>query len=248
MSHNQTLEGPAVRLFTHPNGPVPAPKWNLGLDLGERQDHSALAINDLEWQFLGRCYTTFAYKFVPILTVRSMERFPLSTGYQNIPLIIAERVRQINERQRQRTPHVPAKIELVVDAGGPGAPMVDILRAIAPNNLTVTPVMITTGTGESRLKGGFHGVPRRNLVTGLIQMIATGCLQCPAAMPNAAKWHNELLSLARTNTHPAESGEHDDLTLAAALAAWAATRDAPELSPASAKKKTIYGFVDKPIF
>ena len=248
MSPNQIIEGPAVRLFNHPNGPVPAPKWNLGLDLGERQDHSALVINDIEWQSLGRCYTTYAYKFAPILTVRSMERFPLSTGYQNIPLIIAERVRQINEHQSKRTPHVPAKIELVVDAGGPGTPVVEMLRAMAPENLTITPVMITSGTGESRLKGGYHGVPRRDLVTRLIQMIATGCLQCPASMPNALTWHNELLSLSRTNTHPGESGEHDDLTMAAALAAWAATREAPELSPAAATKKTKYGFIDKPIF
>jgi hypothetical protein len=248
MSQNQIFDGPAVRLFNHPYGPVPAPKWNLGLDLGERQDHSALAINDLEWKSLGRCYTTYGYKFAPILTVRSMERFPLSTGYQNIPLLIAERVRQINEHQRQRTPHVPANIELVVDAGGPGGPMVDMLRAMAPENLTITPVMITSGTGVTRLKGGYYGVPRRDLVTRLIQMIATGCLQCPAAMPNAAQWHNELLSLSRTNTHPGASGEHDDLTLAAALAAWAATRETPELSPAASTKKTIYGFIDKPIF
>ena len=248
MSKHQIFEGPAVRLFNQPYGPVPAPKWNLGLDLGERQDHSALVINDLEWQSLGRCYTTYAYKFAPILTVRSMERFPLSTGYQNIPLIIAERVRQIDEHQRQRTPHVPANIELVVDAGGPGGPMVDILRAMAPENLDIKPVIITSGTGVTRHKGGYQGVPRRDLVTRLIQMIATGCLQCPASMPNAVIWHNELLSLSRSNTHPGVSGEHDDLTLAAALAAWAATREAPELSPAASAKKTQYGFIDKPIF
>jgi hypothetical protein len=108
--------------------------------------------------------------------------------------------------------------------------------------------MITSGTGVTRLKGGYYGVPRRDLLTRLIQMIATGCLQCPAAMPNAAQWHNELLSLAGSSTHPSQSSEHDDLTLAAALAVWAATREAPELSPAAATKKTIYGFIDKPIF
>jgi len=67
-------------------------------------------------------------------------------------------------------------------------------------------------------------------------------------MPNPAQWHKELLSLAGASTRPSRSSEHDDLTLAAALAAWAATREAPELSPAASTKKTIYGFIDKPIF
>lgn len=246
MSFTNTIEGPATRLFPNPNARVPSPKWHLGLDLGERQDHSALVVLDTIWEQKGRCHETYGYKFAPVLTIRSMERFPLNTGYQNVPRIVGDRVRQIEERQR--TSYQPADIELIVDAGGPGGPMVDMLRATAPNNVKVLPVMITSGAAESSLSGGFHGVPRRDLITRLIQMMTSGCLQCPAAMPNATIWQNELLSLGGSNTHPGRASEHDDITVAAALAAWAAARSAPELNPATQAKRIKYGFIDKPLF
>ena len=244
--------GPAARRYLHPYGPVPAPVWYFGLDLGQRQDHSALAILHLLWTPLGRCAATHQYLFTPGLTVRSIERYPLNTSYEEIPRIVAARAGQINDRHRANNPHTNASIKLIIDAGGPGGPMVDHLRLVAPDYVAITPVMITAGSGETNLSGGFSGIPRRALVTRLIQMVANGCLHCPASLPGLNTWQAEMLSLSGCGAQSTKTGDHDDLTMAAALAAWAALGDARELAPGAdqspkSPRQTI-GFVDKPLF
>jgi hypothetical protein len=109
--------------------------------------------------------------------------------------------------------------------------------------------MITSGTGENQLSGGFAGIPRRALVTRLLQLITSGCLLCPKHLENLSLWVTEMLTLSGCGGPSNKAGEHDDLTMAAALAAWAAVNDARELAPGAAESapKTI-GFVDKPLF
>jgi hypothetical protein len=62
----------------------------------------------------------------------------------------------------------------------------------------------------------------------------------------------ELLSLSGCGTQSNKTGDHDDLTMAAALAAWAAVRDADELVPGAAQSRNApsrtVGFVNKPLF
>ena len=253
MQSHQHLAGPAPRRFVQPYGPVPAPVWYLGLDLGKRQDHSALVIFHLLWTPLDRCADTGDYLFTPPLTVRSIERFPLNTSYEDLPRIIAMRANQIGERHRTAHPHTAASIQLIIDAGGPGGPMVDRLRRIAPGNLAIKPVIITAGSAETQLPGGFSGIPRRALVTRLVQLVARGSLFCPAALPNVSAWMSELLGLSASGTRRNKSRGHDDLTMAAALAAWAAVKDAHELAPGTAPQckngpSSTFGLVDKRLF
>ncbi|MBL8241964.1 MAG: hypothetical protein JNM66_31355 [Bryobacterales bacterium] len=236
--------GPATRGFLLGNHPAPAPYTYLGLDLGQRQDHSALSVIDLAWTSLGRCAASYQYLFLPVLTVRSVERYPLNISYEEIPHIVRSRTQQIADRRRG------SGMELVIDAGGPGAPMVDHLRRIAPSNLLVSPVFITAGKAVSRLAGGYTGVPRRVLITQLVKMIAAGCLVCPASLPGMSTWRDEMLSLSGCGAHPEKTGSHDDLTLAIALAAWAAVRRNPELAPdaASSLARNRLGQIDWYLF
>jgi len=248
----QQQTGPASRRFLNQRGPVPAPEWYLGLDLGQRQDHSALSILHLQWNFLGRCAETYEYLFVPELMVRSVERYPLNTSYEEIPRIVGARAIQINTRHREKSPHTAPSMQLIIDAGGPGVPMVDHLRRVAPDNLAIKPVMITAGSGETQLNGGFAGIPRRDLVSGLVQMVAAGCIICPAALPGVPAWVNEMLGLSGCGAQSNQRGDHDDLTMATALAAWAAVRDAAELAPGAAESKKsasrTIGFVNRRLF
>jgi len=242
--HNESnISGPAIRRYVRPYGPVPAPEWYLGLDLGQRKDHSALAIFHQQWTPIGRCAQTYEYLFQSELTVRSLERYPLRTSYEKIPEIVATRANQIGERHRAAQPHTQASMQLIVDAGGPGGPMVDRLRRVVPDNIAIKPVLITGGTGENQLTGGFAGIPRRALITKLIQLLTSGCLTCPSNLTNVTSWINELLALSGTRAKDTKGGEHDDLTMAAALAAWAAVTPGGDPAP----QKTI-GFVDKPLF
>jgi hypothetical protein len=240
--------GPATRLLSRPNGPVPAPRWFLGLDLGQRQDHSALAILHLEWRLLGRCAVTYAYQFLPELTIRSLQRYPLNMSYQAIPALVAARANQLEQLQRAKTPHLDPQLELIVDAGGPGGPIVDLIRALSPRGTTITPVLITNGTAEHPLKGGFRGVPRRDLITRLIQMIAHGCLACADDVANHQVLTDELLELSGADTQPLRSGAHDDLAIATALAAWAAVRDSKELAPGAQSRQSKLVAPDTPLF
>src|ERR1019366_929588 len=89
-------------------------RFYLGLDLGQRQDHSAIAVVEKLEQ--GRPYGEPVFE---ALLVRHAERVPLGTTYPEV----VERVRTLLE-----TPEIEGQCELVVDATGVGAPVVDLLR------------------------------------------------------------------------------------------------------------------------
>ena len=78
----------------------------MGLDLGQRRDHSAIAVVE-RLENSGR------------LQLRLLERVPLGTAY---PAVV-ERVRTIAACQEVR-----GQFRVAVDATGVGAPVVDLLR------------------------------------------------------------------------------------------------------------------------
>src|SRR5580700_7762715 len=87
----------------------------LGLDLGQKRDHSALAV--VERVDHRRAFQGTAFEK---LLVRYVERMPLGTPYPQV----VERVREIVSSEELRGDCV-----LAVDATGVGAPVVDMLRA-----------------------------------------------------------------------------------------------------------------------
>src|SRR5580698_10126959 len=99
----------------------------VGLDLGQRQDYSAVAVVEREERRL-------AY-LAPCMRVRHLERMPLGTPYVEV-------VRRVGEIMRH--PALGPWSRLVVDATGVGAPVVEMLRAARPV-LRVTAVTITGG-------------------------------------------------------------------------------------------------------
>lgn len=228
---------------------TPAPKWLIGLDLGQRQDHSALAVLDLSWVEKGRCPLTFAWLFQPQLTLRSLERVPLGTSYEDIHEIVAAKWRVLQDRIAAETLRAIPSRELIVDAGGPGPPMVDRLRRTL-RGVRVTPVIITAGKGENSLTGGYTGIPRRTLVTRLIQMISCQTIRCPAGLAGWKDFVDELLDLSGDSTQPENGKSHDDLVMSTSLAAWAALRDTPALKPGAtgAEEGPPFGYIDKPLF
>jgi hypothetical protein len=244
--------GPAALSYVCHQTRKPAPKWQLGLDLGQRRDHSAISVLDLEWIERGRCPTTFGWLFEPQLTLRGLERVPLGTSYEDIHLIIADKLDLLERRIAADTNRpLPAR-ELIIDAGGPGPPMVDRLRRTLKGAIRITPVIITGGKGENSLTGGYVGVPRRTLVTQLIQMISCQTIRCPRELIGWKEFAAEMLELSGDRTQPESPNSHDDLVMSTGLAAWAAIRDTPELRPGATGKYgdngPTYGFIDKPLF
>jgi hypothetical protein len=217
----------------------PEPKRYSALDLGQRHDHSAHADLELFWHDKGVCRVTYARLFQPEIAIRSLYRFPLGTSYEDV---IDETIERLAIR--------PWKSELIIDAGGPGPPIVDRFRKTLPRDIKITPVVITGGKGKNKLTNGYTAIPRRSLITNLLLTMSQNAIYADEGMPNWKQFEEELINLRGDSTHPEGGSAHDDLVMAVALALSAALRDVPMLLPPSdeGEKPTKYGFIDKPLF
>ena len=168
----------------------------LGVDLGQAQDFTAIAVVEVD---------------SPQLGLRHLERLPLGTPYPSA----VERVSGLARA-------LPGRSALVVDAGGPGRPVVDAMRAAG---LKPIPVSITSGKRE-RYKNGMVYLPKRELVRGMVSSIEVGRLKIAKGLPLADALAGELqafrvrLTARGRDTYAAKPGAHDDLVIATALAVW----------------------------
>jgi len=187
----------------------------VGLDLGQRRDHSAIAV----LQRIERLRPYGPSVFHRLL-VRHLERVPLGTPYT----AVVSRAREIVHH-----PPLRGQCALVVDGTGVGAPVVDALRA-ARLGCELCPVTITGGDHEHRQDGGW-GVPRRDLIAGLQVLLERGELRIAKALLEAGSLVRELLDMrltmagnGRVRLGADGFGEHDDLIIAVALSCWRARR------------------------
>lgn len=220
--------GPGQRLFIRHRNNNPEPRAFVGLDLGQRQDHSALALLDLQWNYVGRCAATYEWVFEPTLTLRALHRFPLNTSYIDVQEMLIDFLSEIDTRFSHT---VAPRRELVIDAGGPGGPMVDWLRRSLPRGVELKPVIITSGHSERRHPDGYFTIPRRTLITELILMVNYRTITIPPGLRHWDDLVNEMLRIRGENGHPVSDG-HDDLVMALGLGANAVTKLVPELRPA----------------
>jgi hypothetical protein len=179
----------------------------VGLDLGQANDPSALAV--LEQR------PTSAQGFCPSYACRHLQRWPLGTAYTTIVADLG---------QLLLLPPLPGST-LVVDATGCGRPVVDMMRQ-AQLPVGLVPVTITAGHTLAAGADGYH-VPKRELVSMLQILLQSRRLQVARALAEAATLERELLGF-QTRITPAghesfagRSNVHDDLVLAVALAGWA---------------------------
>jgi phage FluMu gp28-like protein len=189
--------------------------YYVGLDLGQKQDHSAIAV--VEDEFRG-----------PGLTVRHVERVPLGTKY---PAVV-ERVRALVWEDEMRR----MGCGVAVDATGVGAPVVDLLWAAALG-CEVAAVTITGGGQESKRRPGEWSVPKRDLMAGVQVGLEQGELRIAKGLRETGVLVEELLDLrmtvratGRVRVGADGAGEHDDLAMAVALAVWMARRPKPGLN------------------
>jgi len=106
---------------------------------------------------------------------------------------------------------------------GVGRPVVDMLKRI---DQIVYPVMITAGSLAHQTDGVDH-VPKCELVSVLQVLLQNQRLRFAASLPEIQTLVDEMLSfrvkisLANHELYGAwREGEHDDLVLAVAMAAW----------------------------
>ncbi len=199
----------------------------IGLDLGQSQDFTAVAIvqdtneiNEDTGEIEKRLY------------LRHLERYPLKTSYTDIAAGVAALVRSplLNDYEYDpaRNRYSIPMVKLVVDATGVGRAVTDLLKS---KGLKFTKVTITGGE-KVHGKGESKSVPKRDLVSALEVPFHTGELQVAEGLALWPALREELLAFRRKinlkTTHDSyehwRDSDHDDLVLACALACWAARK------------------------
>jgi hypothetical protein len=211
-------------------------EYYMGLDLGQAQDHTAIAVvtlDDLYKEVVAfnaevrrRRYPSLKVLEPPEVTYETvyLERLRLGTRYPEV----VERVRTLLD-----TPPLKDNAELSVDGTGVGRAVVDMLRGA---NLSFKSVVITSGEREVQ-EGDVYKVPKRDLCTYAQVLLQTRRLKIAPALPEAKTLTEELLDFRYEITRSGNDtygvwreGDHDDLVLALCLAVWAAVKRSPPVN------------------
>lgn len=184
------------------------PDFILGLDLGQSQDYSALAILERRWvRPIGSETSVRHY------SLRHLQRWPLKTSY---PDIVAEVGRMVQIAPLSNP-------LLAVDQTGVGVPVVEMIRD-ARIKAQLKPILITGGH-EITYDGKWH-VPKKELVSTIQVLLQTHRIKF-GQIPERKVLIQELLNFkVKININAHETFEawrerdHDDMVLAVALAAW----------------------------
>ena len=181
-------------------------RFCIGVDLGQKHDHTAIAVVERRESLL----------------VRHVERVALGTPY---PLVVAH-LREMVDRQEVR-----GQCVLVVDATGSGGPVVEMLRGAGLGG-EITAVTITGGEREQSRGGLSVSVPKRDLIAGVQVALDNGELRIARRLKELGALVRELVDVRMSSVTGAGRvrigadgcGEHDDLVIALALACWRAKR------------------------
>lgn len=210
----------------------PRNRWFLGVDLGQRRDHSAIAALELSWHYHGRSPLNYDWIYKPAVVLRRLQHFPVGTDYEEIPPMLYRIISDIDAQAGWHPEGAAPPKDIVIDGGGPGPPVVDRIRRAIPGSITLSPVIITGGTNTNTLSSGYTGVPRRTLLSNLLLLIGAGVLRVPQSLEHWERFEEECAGLSAVGgSHPAHGHHHDDLVIAAALAVSGALRCHPEILP-----------------
>jgi hypothetical protein len=208
----------------------------IGLDLGQAQDFSALAIIECV-----RSVNAFDGKDqITALNCIHLQRWQLRTSY---PAIVADVVRMINGLDPLLSPN--GKPTLAIDATGVGAPVVDLFKR-EQIRAELKPIQIVGGANVSS-EFGMTRVPKRDLVSCVQVGLQNRTLKIAAGLELAETLSRELQNFSVKITDAANDvygawreGTHDDLVLAVALALWTANQPVYEWEEVEATSEQTY--------
>jgi hypothetical protein len=202
----------------------------IGLDLGQAQDFSALAIIEcvrIVTTTKEASEETSGANTKDVLTQLNcihLQRWQLRTSY---PSIVADVVAMINGLDPSRIPD--RKPVLCVDGTGCGAAVIDLFK-LEKFNAELLPILITGGSEVTR-DSYVTKVPKRDLV-GVVQVgLQNRMLKIASGLDLAETLSRELQNFTVKITDSANDvygawreGAHDDILLAVALAVWRANQ------------------------
>lgn len=180
-----------------------------GLDLGQRQDFSALAICEIRES---KSYEKFFY-------VRGLKRFPLHQTYTKL----AERVAKVDRQLRGANTNVT----WAADLGGPGPAVLELLERQAKYRMDLYKVLLTGGSAAT-WDGHEIRVSKTTLISTLIANFDADHIFLSSKSRELQNIKNELQNFEvhlSTNTGSESYGGspsegHFDLLIALALAVY----------------------------
>jgi hypothetical protein len=197
--------------------------YYLGLDLGQAAEFTALAV--LERPMVMPEDAPASHR--PPYALRHLQRFPIGTHYSEV----LETLRNLLQTPPLRGAFV------AVDQTGVGAAVVSYFKDGLQNRVTCSfcANTITTGHEATVSPSGFL-IPKKELVGTMQVLLQTRRLHVARSLSNASLLVQELenfrakVSLAQSATFETwREGNHDDLVLAVALAAWWGEKALPGL-------------------
>jgi hypothetical protein len=198
----------------------------LGLDLGQSNDYTALAIIHAGHE------RNADGTIDSFLRLRHLERYPLGTPYTDVADGVAALMRSDALNSYEFDPasmrNGPPGVSLVVDKTGVGVAVTDLLKE---RGLRFTSVTIHGGERATR-NGREHSVPKLDLVAALEVPFHSEKLKVAEGLPLWPTLREELHNFRRKQNRKSghvsaehwRETDHDDLVLAAALACWGASR------------------------
>lgn len=202
-------------------------RYYVGVDLGQSSDYTAIAI-------LGEMPPDNPGS-EKMYAIRHLERFR-DVLYPDV----ANRIVALVD-----SPILKYRSELIIDATGVGPAVTDLLKK---RNRQFKAVKIHGGDAESRADDGSYRVPKRNLISTLQVLLQTGRLKIASSLELAQTLRAELLNFrvkinlktAHDSYEAWREGDHDDLVLAAALAAWGAGKVPPMVAPPLIERQSYW--------
>ena len=192
----------------------------LGLDVGKRQDHTAIAALELRWRYGAKDNVTQAVAQYPTLLLSYSIRYPIDTETTRIPQFVRDTLQLYRPAYGE-----PNRVDkLLVDATGVGHTIVELIRKDQPK-AQVQPVTLTNGHVERQLKDNYLSLPRPDLINRLKMIFELGNIQLLDSAPGFVDMERELVQFQPSG----EQQEHDDLVMALAMAVWQAAKDYPAL-------------------
>jgi hypothetical protein len=204
------------------HAPKPDEAFIMGVDLGQSQDPTALAVmratrTPLQTWSVNQLACTTRQDVQERFDVLHAERLPLGTGYPEIVEYVSELLMR---------PPLRTACYLVIDESGVGRAVGDMFDRAG---LKAVRVNITAGIDVSQpdiTNPRRWSVAKTLLISGVDARLHTGGLRFAAALSEATTLAEELkdfrrhLTAAGRATYQARVGKHDDLVLAVAIALW----------------------------
>jgi hypothetical protein len=195
----------------------------IGLDLGRDRDHSAFAVIALRGEDHGPFDRVRHYQPTrTVLQLGSLHRVPLGTEYLEV---IGKLRRLVAILQAKSSWGQPAPgVHVILDSAGPGQIAVELIRN-EQMNINFVPTLLTAAHEAGRSPSGKRTVPRRELVSTLRYLLEVERLTIHDGLAHREAFEKEMAAVSPSGGQSA----HDDLVIAAGLAAWHAVRLWPDL-------------------